>query len=44
MKNDYSNQTGGDAEEIYKYKKLLDEGAITQAEYNAKKKQILDIE
>lgn len=44
MKNDYSNQTGGDAEEIYKYKKLLDEGVITQAEYNAKKKQILDIE
>lgn len=26
---------------IYKYKKLLDEGAITQEEYDAKKKQLL---
>ena len=31
------------ADELEKYKKLLDRGIITQAEYNAKKKQLLDL-
>lgn len=31
------------ADEILKYKKLLDCGAITEAEYEAKKKQLLDL-
>lgn len=31
------------ADEILKYKKLLDCGAITQEEYDAKKKQLLDM-
>lgn len=31
------------ADEIAKYKKLLDAGAITQAEYDAKKKQLLGL-
>ena len=31
------------ADEIMKYKKLLDTGAITQEEYEAKKKQLLNI-
>ena len=31
------------ADEIMKYKKLLDCGAITEAEYEAKKKQLLNI-
>lgn len=30
------------ADELMKYKKLLDDGAITQDEYNAKKKELLD--
>lgn len=29
------------AQQIAEYKKLLDEGAITQAEYDAKKKELL---
>ena len=32
-----------DADEILKFKKLLDEGAITQEEYDKKKKQILGL-
>lgn len=32
-----------DADEIGKYKKLLDDGAITQEEFEAKKKQLLNI-
>lgn len=31
------------ADEIAKYKKLLDDGAITEEEYNAKKKQLMGI-
>ena len=31
------------ADELLKYKKLLEEGAITQDEYDAKKKQLLNI-
>lgn len=31
------------ADEILKYKKLLDIGAITSDEYNAKKKQLLNL-
>lgn len=31
------------AEEIKKYKELLDSGAITEEEYDAKKKQLLDL-
>lgn len=31
------------ADEIAKYKGLLDSGAITQAEFDAKKKQLLDL-
>lgn len=34
------NETS-DADELAKYKKLLDSGAITQAEFDAKKKQLL---
>ena len=33
----------GTAEEIKKYKELLDSGAITQEEYDAKKKQLLGL-
>lgn len=32
-----------DADEIAKYKALLDSGAITQEEYEAKKKQLLGL-
>lgn len=31
------------ADELKKYKELLDQGVITQAEFDAKKKQILDL-
>ena len=31
------------ADEILKFKQLLDMGAITQEEYDAKKKQLLDL-
>ena len=31
------------ADEIKKYKELLDSGAITQDEYDAKKKELLDL-
>ncbi|MCI0372891.1 SHOCT domain-containing protein [Lacticaseibacillus paracasei] len=36
-------QVASDADEIAKYKKLLDDGAITQSEYDAKKKQLLGL-
>ena len=36
-------QTTSDADDLKKYKELLDSGAITQEEYDAKKKQILNI-
>ena len=32
-----------DADELMKYKQLFDQGAITQEEYEAKKKQLLNI-
>lgn len=35
--------TAADADELLKWKKLLDSGAITQEEYNAKKKQLLGL-
>ena len=36
-------QTTSGADEIQKYKKLLDDGIITQEEFDAKKKQLLGI-
>ncbi|MCL2571093.1 MAG: SHOCT domain-containing protein [Defluviitaleaceae bacterium] len=36
-------QQMSDADELAKYKKLLDDGIITQAEFNAKKKQIFGL-
>ena len=36
-------ETKSDADEIKKYKALLDEGTITQEEFDAKKKQILGL-
>lgn len=36
-------QQSSDADELAKYKTLLDSGAITQEEYDAKKKQILGL-
>ena len=44
-KNDYENAfaTNSPVEEIKKYKELLDSGAITQEEYDAKKKELLDL-
>ena len=35
--------TTSDIDEILQYKKLLDEGIITQEEFDAKKKQIMKI-
>lgn len=35
--------TAGTADEIMKYKVLLDSGAITQEEFKAKKKQLLNL-
>ncbi len=32
----------GSADELFKYKKLLEQGAITQEEYDAKKAQLLN--
>lgn len=40
----YVNNPMDPAEEILKFKKLLDAGAITQEEYDAKKKQLLGID
>jgi len=43
-KNNEQSQTSGDVtDEIMKYKKLLDAGAITQEEYDMKKKELLNI-
>lgn len=42
-KNATPAQTVSAADEIAKYKKLLDDGAITEEEYNAKKKQLMEI-
>ena len=36
-------KNSSDADEILKFKKLLDAGIITQAEFDAKKKQILNL-
>lgn len=36
-------QESSNADELKKYKELLDSGAITQDEYDAKKKQLLDL-
>ena len=41
--NSATNQVVGGAEEIKKYKELLDEGIITQEEFEAKKKQLLGL-
>lgn len=40
-KNKYNESQFGGADELLKYKKLLDMGAITQEEYENKKEQIL---
>ena len=37
------SSTGSDADEIRKFKKLLDEGIITKEEFEAKKKQLLGL-
>lgn len=37
------NVPASNADELKKYKELLDSGAITQEEYEAKKKQLLDL-
>ena len=42
IENDNSPKVSG-ADEILKYKELLDKGIITQAEFDAKKKQILGL-
>ena len=36
-------QTASNADELKKYKDLLDSGAITQAEFDEKKKQLLGL-
>ncbi|MBQ7334245.1 MAG: SHOCT domain-containing protein, partial [Clostridia bacterium] len=38
-----TDETKDPASEIAKYKALLDSGAITQEEYDAKKKQLLEM-
>lgn len=40
-KLDSSNMSFSTADEIKKYKELLDEGVITEAEFNRKKQQLL---
>jgi|TARA_Y100000294_G_C8360474_1_gene258540 hypothetical protein len=40
---DESDSSGSSADEILKLKQLLDAGAITQEEYDAKKKELLDL-
>ncbi|MEW3513823.1 SHOCT domain-containing protein, partial [Clostridium butyricum] len=43
-KNNYRSQnTSSDADELMKFKKLLDMGAITEEEYENKKEQILKL-
>ena len=41
--NSNSNSTVSAADELKKYKELLDSGVITQEEFNAKKKQLLGL-
>lgn len=41
--NNTSAPSGNSADELLKYKKLLDSGVISQEEFDAKKKQLLDI-
>lgn len=41
--NSSESKTTDVADEIYKFKKLLDNGAITQEEFEAKKKQLLNL-
>ena len=36
------NTSQSSADELSKYKKLLDDGVISQEEFNEKKKQLLD--
>ena len=40
--NQAMNTTQSSADELSKYKKLLDDGVISQEEFDAKKKQLLD--
>ena len=40
--NNVNNQSLSNIEEIKKYKELLDMGAITEEEYNDKKKKLLN--
>lgn len=42
-KNSASNNNVSNAEEIAKYKKLLDDGIITQKEFESKKRQLLGL-
>jgi hypothetical protein len=42
-KQDSPNTSGGAASEIEKYANLLEKGAITKAEFEAKKKQLLEL-
>lgn len=39
----HSNESHSSADEILKYKELLDSGVITQEEFDAKKKQLLGL-
>ena len=41
MAKDHSSLSGSEADEIKKYKQLLDDGIITQEEFTVKKKQLL---
>ena len=38
------SETGSVTDEIREYKKLLDEGIITQEEFDAKKKQLMGLD
>ena len=41
--NIQTNTTTSNADELKKYKELLDEGIISQEEFDAKKKQLLNL-
>ena len=43
LKNDLSESKSTNADELKKYKELLDGGVITQEEFDAKKKQLLGL-